>query len=194
MTLVMIRHVAEADLIRLVKEGKHSAMRELYDRHIRYLTAVAARYVGDDALRDVLQESFIKIYTSIGRFEYRGAGSLRAWLARIVVNTALDSLNDEIKFSTQPLHENIPQDEEPPTDDVEIEVIHSLIRSLPTGYRTIFNLYVFEEQSHREIASRLGITESTSASQLHRAKAILAQKIKEYKQQNTRRYEQPMER
>lgn len=191
----MIQHVAEADLIRLVKEGKHSAMRELYDRHIRYLTAVAARYVGDDALRDVLQESFIKIYTAIGRFEYRGAGSLRAWLARIVVNTALDSLNDEIKFSTQPLHENIPQEEEePPTDDVEIEVIHSLIRSLPTGYRTIFNLYVFEEQSHREIASRLGITESTSASQLHRAKAILAQKIKEYKQQNTRRYEQPMER
>ncbi len=191
----MIRHVAEADLIRLVKEGKHSAMRELYDRHIRYLTAVAARYVGDDALRDVLQESFIKIYTAIGRFEYRGAGSLKAWLARIVVNTALDSLNDEIKFSTQPLHENIPQEEEePPTDDVEIEVIHNLIRSLPTGYRTIFNLYVFEEQSHREIASRLGITESTSASQLHRAKAILAQKIKEYKQQNTQRYEQPMER
>ncbi len=190
----MIQHVAEADLIGLVKEGKHSAMRELYDRHIRYLTAVAARYVGDDALHDVLQESFIKIYTSIGRFEYRGAGSLRAWLSRIVVNTALDSLDKEMKFSTQPLHENIPQEEEPPTDDIEIEVIHRLIRSLPTGYRTIFNLYVFEEQSHREIASRLGITESTSASQLHRAKAILAQKIKEYKQQNTRRYEQPMER
>ena len=192
----MIQHVADADLIRLVKEGNRSAMREIYDRHIRYLTAVAARYVGDDELRDVLQDSFVKIYTTISRFEYRGSGSLRAWMSRIVVNTALDALNHNLKnLSTQSLHENIPQEEEePPIDDIEIEVIHNLIRSLPVGYRTIFNLYVFEEQSHREIAQRLGITESTSASQLHRAKAILVRKIKEYKQQNTTPYEQTMER
>lgn len=190
----MIQHVAEIDLVRLVKEGNRSAMREIYDRHIRYLTAVASRYVGEDILRDVLQESFVKIFTSISRFEYRGPGSLRAWLARIVVNTALDSLNKSVNFSTLSPLENIPQDDEdPPTDDIDIEVIHNIIRSLPIGYRTVFNLYVFEEQSHREIASRLGITENTSASQLHRAKAMLAQKIKEYKQQNMTRYEQAME-
>ena len=158
-------------------------MRELYDRHIRYLTGVAARYVDDGELHDVLQESFIKIYTAIGRFEYRGAGSLRAWLSRIVVNVALDHLRHSAKTSPFTQYEDIAQEEEPEVEDVPIEIIHRFIRELPPGYRTIFNLYVFEEQSHHEIAQRLGISESTSASQLHRAKAILAQKFKEYKKQ-----------
>ena len=179
----MIQHVAETDLVRLVKEGNRTAMRELYDRHIRYLTGVAARYVDDGELHDVLQESFIKIYTAIGRFEYRGAGSLRAWLTRIVVNVALDHLRQGAKTSSFAQYEDIAEDVEPEVEDVPIYVIHRFIRELPPGYRTIFNLYVFEEQSHREIAQRLGISESTSASQLHRAKAILAQKIKEYKKQ-----------
>lgn len=179
----MIQHVAETDLVRLVKEGNRTAMRELYDRHIRYLTGVAARYVDDGELHDVLQESFIKIYTAIGRFEYRGAGSLRAWLSRIVVNVALDHLRRSAKTSPFTQYEDIAQEEEPEVEDVPIEIIHRFIRELPPGYRTIFNLYVFEEQSHHEIAQRLGISESTSASQLHRAKAILAQKIKEYKKQ-----------
>ncbi|MBO5984535.1 MAG: RNA polymerase sigma factor [Rikenellaceae bacterium] len=180
----MIQHVAETDLVRLVKEGNRTAMRELYDRHIRYLTGVAARYVDDGELHDVLQESFVKIYTSIGRFEHRGAGSLRAWLTRIVVNVALDHLRQGAKTSPFTQYEDIAEDTEPEVEDVAIEVIHRFIRELPPGYRTIFNLYVFEEQSHREIAQRLGISESTSASQLHRAKALLAQKIKEYKKQN----------
>lgn len=179
----MIQHVAGTDLVRLVKEGNRTAMRELYDRHIRYLTGVAARYVDDGELRDVLQESFVKIYSSICRFEYRGAGSLRAWLTRIVVNVALDHLRQGAKTSPFTQYEDIAEDAEPEVEDVAIEVIHRFIRELPPGYRTIFNLYVFEEQSHREIAQRLGISESTSASQLHRAKAILAQKIKEYKKQ-----------
>ena len=89
----MIQHVAETDLVRLVKEGNRTAMRELYDRHIRYLTGVAARYVDDGELRDVLQESFVKIYSSICRFEHRGAGSLRAWLTRIVVNVRTGKKN-----------------------------------------------------------------------------------------------------
>ena len=180
----MIQHVAETDLVRLVKEGNRTAMRELYDRHIRYLTGVAARYVDDGELHDVLQESFIKIYTAIGRFEYRGAGSLRAWLSRIVVNVALDHLRHSAKTAPFTQYEDIAQEEEPEVEDVPIEIIHRFIRELPPGYRTIFNLYVFEEQSHHEIAQRLGISESTSASQLHRAKAILVQKIKEYKTKN----------
>ena len=87
------------------------------------------------------------------------------------------------KTSTFAQYEDVAEDVEPEVEDVPIDVIHRFIRELPPGYRTIFNLYVFEEQSHREIAQRLGISESTSASQLHRAKAILAQKIKEYKKQ-----------
>lgn len=181
----MTLHATETELVDRIKQGESAAMKELYDRHIRYLTAVASRYVDDSLLRDVLQEGFVKIFSTITRFESRGTGSLRAWMVRIVVNVALDHLKQN--------GNNIPLDalpdireedvEEPPTDDIAIEEIHSLIRRLPVGYRTIFNLYVFERLGHREIAQRLGITESTSASQLHRAKALLARMIKEYNSQ-----------
>ena len=76
-------------------------------------------------------------------------------------------------------------DDVPDTSDVPLSAIHSMIRELPDGYRLIFNLYVIEEKSHREIAELLGIKESTSASQLHRAKALLADKIKKYRMFNS---------
>ncbi len=186
----MIHHATEAELITLIKQGDSSAMKELYDRHIRYLTAVASRYVDDSLLRDVLQESFVKIFSTISRFEPRGEGTLRAWLVRIVVNEALDHIkqcNKNIVVETLPDLRD--EEEDPPTDDIAIEKIHALIRELPIGYRTVFNLYVFERLGHREIAARLGISENTSASQLHRAKALLARKIKEYNSQKQRHYE-----
>ena len=80
----------------------------------------------------------------------------------------------------------------PPLADIPQSVIHRMIRTLPTGYRTVFNLYVFEERSHREIAGMLGIAESSSASQLHRAKNMLAKRIREYERTNPRRYERQM--
>lgn len=180
--------IDEARLVELVQRRDNAAMRELYDCHIRYLTAVAARYVDDETLRDVLQESFVRIFTSISSFEYRGAGSLRAWMTRVVVNVALDHLRGVI--DSAPVESlSLTADEEPDTEQIPIEVIHKMIRELPPGYRAVFNLYVFEQRSHREIASLLGIGESSSASQLHRAKAILARKIKEYKIKNRLAYE-----
>lgn len=175
--------IDEAQIVELVQRRDNAAMRELYDRHIRYLTAVGSRYVDDGLLRDVLQESFVKIFTSIGSFEYRGAGSLRAWMTRIVVNVALDHLRSQI--ATAPIESvTLQAEEEPDVGHVPIEVIHSMIRELPPGYRTVFNLYVFEQRSHREIAALLEIGESSSASQLHRAKSVLARKIDEYKIKN----------
>ena len=72
-------------------------------------------------------------------------------------------------------------EEEPQIDDIPANVIQEMIRELPDGYRTVFNLFVFEEMSHKEIAGILGITESTSASQFHRARNMLAKKIKDYR-------------
>ncbi len=186
------KNIDEARLVELVQRRDSAAMRELYDRHIRYLTAVGGRYVDDDTLRDVLQESFVKIFSSISSFEYRGEGSLRAWMTRIVVNVALSHLRGAISSSSIDSIE-LPAEEEPDVGHVPIEVIHRMIRSLPTGYRTVFNLYVFEQRSHREIAALLGIGENSSASQLHRAKAILAKQINEYKSKQDKTYEQPME-
>lgn len=155
----------------------------LYDTYVRYLTAVCARYISDDDdLKDVLQEAFVRVYTAIGDFEYRGAGSLRGWLSRIAVNQALKHLRDD-KMLRVPLDGACDDltDDTPDTDDIPSEVIYEMIRQLPTGYRAVFNLYVIEDYSHREISQMLGISESTSASQLHRAKALLAARIREYR-------------
>ncbi len=159
-------------------------MREFYDRHAGYLTAVCLRYVAsrDDA-KDVLQESFIRIFGSIGRFDYRGPGALRVWLRRIAVNESLKWLKERKKLRSAEDVDGFVKttdEDEFSLDTIPASVILEMIRSLPDGYRTVFNLYVFEEKSHREIAAMLNIAENTSASQLHRAKALLAKQIKKY--------------
>lgn len=177
----------EEQIIRLVQRGDTTAMKSLYNLHVRYLTAVCARYIArDEDVKDVLQESFLKIFSSIDRFEYRGEGSLRAWMTRIVINEALKLLRREQRLDTVGLRQEHTDtaDEEPATKQIPAEALHEMIRSLPDGYRTVFNLYVMEQRSHKQIAALLGISESTSASQLHRAKALLAEKIKHYRTTN----------
>ncbi|MDD4632865.1 MAG: sigma-70 family RNA polymerase sigma factor, partial [Proteiniphilum sp.] len=132
-----------------------------------------------------LQDSFLKIFNAIHMFEYRGEGSLRAWASRIVANESLRHLsaNEKMQFIGFP-EEELPlpaEEQEPDFDEIPVTVIQEMIRMLPAGYRTVFNLYVFEQKSHREIASMLHIAESSSASQLHRAKAILMKEIELYR-------------
>lgn len=182
----MDEEVREKELIKKILDGDASAMKYLYDCHVGYLTAAASRYVPDeDDLKDVLQEAFVKIFTSMAKFRYMGRGSLRAWMTRIVINEALDCMGS--RKCIEPLEPEITDDcgreeppEEPEVENVPIEVIYEMIRHLPPGYRSVFNLYVFEGKSHKEIAEILNIKESTSASQFHRAKALLATNIKEY--------------
>lgn len=164
-------------------QGDRAALRAVYDAYARYLTAVCTRYIAyDDDVKDVLQEAFIRIYDAAGSFEYRGSGSFKGWLTRIVVNQALKHLRDSktVFVPLSPQQENL-ADEDPDTEQVPAAVIHKMIRELPDGYRAVFNLYVLEQRSHKEIAALLGISESTSASQLHRAKALLASKINKYR-------------
>lgn len=156
-------------------------MKALYGRYVGYLTAVCARYIADDdEVKDILQDSFIKIFQSMDRFTYRGEGSLKAWMTRIVVNDALKALRRKKPLPLSPVLADIPEDEDPAFDRVPLDVLQGMIRRLPEGYRTVFNLFVFEEKSHKEIASLLGIKENSSASQLFHAKAMLARWIKDY--------------
>ena len=177
--------LSEKDLARLVDHGDYRGQKELYDRYAGQLTAVARRYLADDeAVKDVLQDAFISIYQKIGSFRYRGEGSLRAWVTRIVVNGALQQLRREKKHSDVDLLPDMPDEPFPETEGIPSGVLQQMIEALPEGYRTVFNLYVFEDKSHKEIASLLGIKENSSASQLLRAKARLAQEIKEYRKEN----------
>lgn len=175
----------EPQLLQAVIAGDAQAIRCLYDRYIGLLTAVCMRYiVNSEDVKDVLQDSFVKILSSIARFDYRGEGSLKAWMVRVVVNESLSLLRQKERMELVVTEDTLPNrmDEEEPEDgDVPPEVIMDLIRQLPTGYRTVFNLYVFEHKSHKEIADILHIKENSSASQFHRAKEILAKGIIDYK-------------
>lgn len=173
-------------LVTALKKGDRSAMADLYTCYVGYLRALCSRYVTDDSdVDDILQTSFVKIFTSIDRFEYRGPGSLKAWISRIAVNESLRFLSSSRKtemFKDTLLKESDETDgEDPEVEDIPPEILQQMIRNLPDGYRSVFNLYVLEELSHKEISEMLGITESTSASQFHRAKKLLARQIKDYR-------------
>jgi len=174
----------EKDILSLAKRGDDRFMRLLYDRYVGCLAAVCGRYIGDeDDRKDILQEAFIKIFTSIGRFEHRGEGSLKAWIIRITANEAIKFLRRNATYKFIEYEETLPDvEEEPEVDGVPDGVINDMILTLPSGYRTVFNLYVFGNKSHKEIAQMLGIGESSSASQFLRAKAQLAKRMREYKQ------------
>lgn len=176
----------DLQLVTDIRKGDRSAMSDLYFRYAGYLRALCSRYITDDNdVNDILQSCFIKIFTSIDRFQYRGPGSLKAWISRITVNESIRFLSSCKKagaFKDNLIKETDEYaDEDPEVDDIPADVLQQMIRELPDGYRSIFNLYVLEEKSHREIAEMLGITESTSASQFHRAKKLLAARIKEYR-------------
>ena len=160
-------------------------MRQFYERYADYLTAVCSRYIPEKAdAKDVLQESFVKMFGALDAFEYRGEGSLKAWASRIVVNTALKSLRHSGRLHYMEELPELPEESEPEVDRVPAPVLQQFIQALPDGYRTVFNLFVFEKKSHREIAALLGIKEDSSASQFFRARALLARKIKQYLKEN----------
>ena len=186
-------NIAGADerrLIRDIMKGNRMAMQELYNLTVRNMTAVCSRYVIDqNDVNDVLQESYLKAFSKIETFMPRDDGSLVAWLRRIVVNESLQLLRRK-KLLNQLVSlddvEDEPEDltvSDQVTDyvsSIDIGDLMELVQQLPDGYRTIFNLYAIEKLPHSKIASMLGISEGTSASQYHRARKLLAQRILEH--------------
>lgn len=173
---------SEKQLLDDIKSGSRMAMRRLYDRYVGYAMAVALRYVPlrDDA-EDVVQDSFVKLFSCIAKFEYRGEGSLKGWFLRVVTNEAISFVRKQGKIT---FVDEVPQDvvveEDPEVERVPPAELSKMIGELPEGYRLVLNMFVFEQRSHKEIAELLGIKESTSASQFLRAKKLLAKKINEY--------------
>lgn len=181
----------EQRLVKRMQDGEKSAAREFYSHYADYLAGICSRYIDDeDDLKDVFQDALIHIFTHIGDFQYRGAGSLQAWVSKVMVNQSLKYLRTKQRHEFVQLDEGISEeveDEEPPINDIPPNVIQQMLNRLPVGYRTVLNLYVFEGKSHREIAQMLGIKENSSASQLHRAKHQLAKMIKDYNDYNSPR-------
>lgn len=181
----------EKKIVERARNGDRSAMKQIYDCYANYLTATCSRYLPDKGeLRDVLQDSFVNIFSSLDKFTYRGEGSLKAWMRQISVNEALKKIRKRKSRNTLEYKWDLPDlenEEEPDVGDIPARVIQEMIQELPEGYRTVLNLYAFEEKSHKEISELLGITESTSASQLHRARNFLAKRINDYKKKTEKR-------
>lgn len=178
---------AEEQLLRRLRDGDDEAARQLYRQHVRYLAALCSRYISqEDDVKDVLQESFLKIFAAVDTFKYRGKGSLRAWMSKITLNETLSFLRTRSRLETLDIDDaDVCVDaDEIATDDIPTDVLHQFVSQLPDGYRTVFNLYVVEDKSHKEIAQLLGITPSTSATQLYKAKASLAKMINQYRKTN----------
>ena len=166
--------ITEDDLIAGCIQGDRKMQYELYHRFGPKMFGVCLRYAGNtDEAEDVLQEGFIKIFKKIGSF--RSEGSFEGWIRRIFVNTAIEHFRR--KTYLQPVSEKEEVTLEghylSVLDDLAEKDIIRLVQQLSPGYRTVFNMYVVEGYTHKQIADILGISEGTSKSQLSRAKTIL---------------------
>ncbi len=179
--------LTELQLLEALRRRDSTGVQAFYDRYVGYLTAVALRYVPDRAaVKDILQDAFLRMMDAAGRFEYRGEGCLKSWACRIVVNGALKSLRSQGKLQYVEDLPDVPEEDEVPVQEVPAAVLQRMIQELPDGYRTVFNLLVFEKNSPRELAGLLGIREDSSASQYFRARAYLARQVKAYLKEHER--------
>lgn len=167
------------ELILECQKNSRKAQKQLYDRYAPLLLGICFRYAKDNSeAEDVLQEGFIKIFEKIN--QYNGQGSFEGWMRKIVVNTAISNYRKNLKRYYQvdieePFVQGKSMDwaNEEYTKDELLDVI----KSLPDGYRIVFNLYAIEGYKHKEIGEILGIDETTSKSQYSRAKKQIQTKL-----------------
>ena len=172
---------SEQQLIDLCIKGDRNAQRVIYDRLASRMFPVCIRYVSDRTVaEDILQDGFITLFSKID--SYKGNGSFEGWARKIFVNTALMYLRkkDALKLSDELENaRHLSSDIASQMQNIGYKELMKLITSLPAGFRTVFNMYVVEGYSHKEIADMLNITETTSRTQLSRARLWLQSKIKE---------------
>jgi RNA polymerase sigma-70 factor (ECF subfamily) len=167
-------------LIESCIKGDRAAQKALYDRLAPRMFPLCIRYVGDRSLaEDILQEGFITLFTRLE--SYKGEGSFEGWARRIFVTTALMSLRkkDALKMSEDlEAARGLKTETSSQVQNIGYKELMELIMTLPPGFRTVFNMYAIEGYSHKEIAQMQGITETTSRTQLSRARIWLQEKIK----------------
>lgn len=168
------------DLIERCKAGDRDAHYRLYKLYSRSMYNVAYRVTGNGAdAEDALQEAFVNAFKNLER--YRGEATFGAWLKRIVVNKSINVLKKRKheRIAGEDEEWQIPE-EEPASgyrEELTVDRVKKAIESLPDGYRSVLSLYLLEGYDHQEIAEIMGITESTSKSQLNRAKGKLREKL-----------------
>ncbi len=170
----------EQDLVKACQQADPKAQRRVYEKYSKKMMGVCFRYVSDEfEAEDILIEGFMKVFSKINQFKLDG--SFEGWIRRIMVNESLIYLRTKKRQGFEVAYEEIIFEPEPQDFEcnLETEELLKIINQLPTGYKTVFNLYAIEGYSHAEIAENLGITESTSKSQLSRARGVLQKIVEE---------------
>lgn len=165
------------NLINSCIKQNRQAQEELYHLYKKTLFVLCLKYCANEAeAEDNLHNTFIEIFTNIKKFNNKG--SFEGWMKRIAINKAIDSYKS--KYQLVSIKDDFVQETTIDEDEVafSLDYLLSLVQELPHQYRLVFNLYELDEYSHQEIARMLSISESTSKSNLHRAKVILKEKIK----------------
>src|SRR6476620_998771 len=169
-------------LVKDCLKGKPAAQRGLYDQFAGLMLSVCYRYTKSMVeAEDVLQEGFVKVFLNLHQYKFEG--ELGGWMRRIMVTTAINFLKRNARYQTDLLYPDdnlhVVSHESHPELKMEASELAYLVRQLPPGYQTIFNLYAVEGFNHVEIGKILGIKESTSRSQYARSRALLIQWIEQ---------------
>ena len=174
--------VPDQEILEGCKSGKRNAFDLLYKKYAPTMLGICMRYCNRrEEAEDILHEGFIKVFSNIAKF--RGDGSFEGWIKRIMINTSLSYYHANLKHHFKSGIESV----EDMPGEMEDDGVYSnapsrselltLIQELPDGYRFVFNMYVFENFSHKEIAAELGISVNTSKSQLAKARKQLQKKL-----------------
>ena len=174
MKLKIQKSITEEELIAKCRKGNSSAQASLYEKYSGKMFSVCLRYIKEqNEAEDTMIQGFMKVFNKIDQF--KEAGSFEGWIRRIMVNESLTYLrrNKNMYLEVDIEHADRTPDYNSLDASLEVEDLMNMVRELPMGYRTVFNLYAIEGYSHKEIADSLDITVNTSKSQLSRARKML---------------------
>lgn len=167
-------------IVAACQKNDRKAQRDLYDLFSKKFFVICLRYASDySSAEDMLQEGFIKLYAKIGK--YNDSGSFAGWASRVISNNCIDIIRKKNNlYAISDYQENSLETYTINALDKLIgEDIIKVIQTLPKGYKTVFNMYVIEGYTHKEIGEKLNISAGTSKSQLNRARKLLQKKLEE---------------
>jgi RNA polymerase sigma-70 factor, ECF subfamily len=172
------------EVIEHCKSGNQIAQGILFNTHYRQMYHLSKRILSDHHdVEDVLIISFTKVFNHIKKFEYRGEDSLCKWIKTIVINESIRFVNErnKISYNDDLKDYNMSTSYDYDIPEIDIEMVYSIIETMPVGYRMVFNLFAIEGYSHKEISDMLNISENTSKSQLRKARINIIERINKIK-------------
>ena len=171
----------EISLIKACSNGDSKAFRKIYEIHSGTMYSICLRYMNnEDEAKDALQEGFIKVFKNISTFKF--TGSFEGWMKRIFVNSSIELIRKrKMHLDLSELNSNeLPLTAKIETGSMDAEKMMTLVQQLPEGYRTVFNMFIVDGYSHKEISDYLEISESTSKTQLFKARKQLQEWLKDW--------------